>query len=191
MKSNSFISFVTALVIGLTIGAGVIGLLWHYNLKPNKIQPPLPLTSTGHFWRMTIFRSQYDHMKSITSVPHLDAFRLTPIPMLGGKYSVLIDGLDNTAGVIPNTSKETDMGTYQPNFVRIYLTMEQYRAIDHIANDPGIPVTVAGFRLTPGNNPDLSECIWVGGVDKNGDDIPNTNIKTTQVEPCPPNCDNY
>jgi hypothetical protein len=38
MKNNNFISFVTALVIGLIIGGGVIGLIWHHSLKSVKIE---------------------------------------------------------------------------------------------------------------------------------------------------------
>lgn len=92
MKNNNFISFVTALVIGLVIGGGVIGLIWHNSLKtasrvstfdqginkPNSASfkeitlkekmmysMAYKQASKRHFWslsRISLYRPQYDAM---------------------------------------------------------------------------------------------------------------------------------
>ncbi len=204
MKNNNFILFVTALVIGLIVGVGVIGLKGQNTQavpKKNiakekqiyfngKLKPP---PSPGHFWRMTIFKSQYDTMTKILSTQHLptpvDAFRLTVGSKTKNNYFILIDGIDTNGSVIPNTSKTTDMGTCQPNFVIIYLTMDQYNAMKKIQTASNLKTPVSGFRLTPGNTSNGTECIVVCGVDQIGNDIKSTTQNTFSVEPCPPNCD--
>ena len=204
MKNKNFYSFVRTLVIGLMVGGGVIGVVGQNNPKvpkknttkeeqiglKKKLKPPY---SPGHFWRMTLDKRQYDSMTIILNTPHLlttmNAFRLTSGQMKNGNYSILIDGIDKDGSVIPNTSKTTDMGMCLPNFAIIYLTMDQYNAMKKILAASTPQPQVAGFRLTPGNNTDGKECIFVCGVDPNGNDILSTNQSTFSIEPCPPNCD--
>jgi len=116
MKNNNFISFVTALVIGLIIGGGVIGFLWHNSLKTGKIegsgvnkeitvqQKDLYLEAykktieTRQFWsliRVSIYRQQYDAMTYLLNKnPKLKGFRFTPGIIGDPTEVVVVNGVD-------------------------------------------------------------------------------------------------
>ena len=99
MKNNNFISFVTAIVIGLIIGGGVIGLIWHNSLKTAKKQGSAAIkeitvkekqiyldeykkTGARPFWSLTkvsVYRQQYDAMTYLLKKnPALTGFRFYP-----------------------------------------------------------------------------------------------------------------
>jgi hypothetical protein len=116
MKNNNFIAFVTALLIGLIIGGGVIGLLWHNSLKAPKeegskvnkeitVQQKLQYLEeykktidTRQFWsltRVSFYMQQYDAMTYLLKKnPKLKGFRFTPAIVGDPFEGVVVSALD-------------------------------------------------------------------------------------------------
>src|ERR1039457_6372340 len=115
MKNNNFISFVTALIIGLIIGGGVIGLLWHNSKKHGSEQLPSGIKEitvkeqqiyleeytkpgTRQFWNLTrisFFMHQYDAMTYLLKKnPNLKGFRFTPGIVGDPKEVIVVNGVD-------------------------------------------------------------------------------------------------
>jgi hypothetical protein len=113
MKSNNFTSFVTALVIGLIIGAGGLGLIWHNSLKNPVIDPKIqkimhssyksPLYLTGHVkteaissWCICLFTDQYNAMTKLLQMdPSIIGFKLCIGLSDDGREIIIVTGLDS------------------------------------------------------------------------------------------------
>lgn len=149
----------------------------------------------GHFWRITLLTDQYDAMtklKKITSpLTPLNSFKLEldQDTIDSPNVSVWVSGInsegdDNNPGV----AIESTLGNYTPNFLRIYLTMDQYNAMKYIKETLN-PANLLGFRLYPNGRWNDPESIVVRGIGSSNSDILNTEQPYTSVEPCPPCCD--
>ena len=127
MKNNNFTSFVTALVIGLIIGGGVVGLIWHNTSKKSSseallkpvMQPSSSLikditwaerkdyfnefkrTSGKYYWTLTtilLYRPQYDAMTELLGKnPRLKCFKLIP-GIVGDPTSVVVVSAVDSSG---------------------------------------------------------------------------------------------
>jgi hypothetical protein len=149
MKNNNFISFVTALVIGLIIGGGIVGLIWHNGLKTSN------KTSTIE---QNIKNPGYAAIKEITT---------------------------KEKEIYLNEYKKTAKRHFWSSS-RVSVYMQQYNAMTYLMNKNH---ALAGFRLNAGIIGDPKDVIVVSAIDSTGKDDLGTPPVITNVEPCPPNCD--
>jgi hypothetical protein len=190
MKKLKFTHYAITLVIGLVIGFVVTGLLFN-------IWTP-PKGGHSHFVRITLPLTVTDYMKQLMSRPELEGCRLTPGCTVSGQESIVVTGIDrfgkDDATIPPETIPATgscNLSQANPmpgHFWRITLCRSQ---VLKIATFLGQNTSLAGVSLVAGSEMGGVLSMVMAGIDASWNDVTTIPTMDVQVDPCPPNCDNY